>query len=60
MAAIKLTADGLLTTEETDPAYEETRMETDISYEEEDALLSKERGEDAVAYEHCVTRNIRC
>ena len=46
MAAIKLTADGLLTTEETDPAHEDTRMETDISYEEEDALLSEERGKD--------------
>ena len=45
MAATKLTADGLLTTEETDPAYEDTRMETDISYEEEDAL-SEDRGED--------------
>lgn len=46
MAATMLTADGLLTTEETDPAYEDTRMETDISYEEEKALLSEDQGED--------------
>ena len=46
MAATKLTADGLLTTEETDPSNEDTRMESDISYEEEDALLSEDRGED--------------
>ena len=43
MAATKLTADGLLTTVESDP---DTRMDTDLSYEEEDALLSEHRGED--------------
>ena len=47
MAATKLTAFSLLSTEETDPAYEDTRMETDISYEDEDALLSEDRSEDA-------------
>ena len=46
MAATKLTADGLLMTKEIDPAHEDTRMETDISYKEEDALLSEDRGED--------------
>ena len=46
MAATKLTADGLLMTKDIDPAHEDTRMETDISYKEEDALLSEDRGED--------------
>ena len=46
MAATKLTADGLLSTEESDPANEDTRMDTDITYEEEDALLSEDRDED--------------
>ena len=45
MAATKLTADGLLSTEETDPATEDTRMDTDMSHEE-DALLSEDQGED--------------
>ena len=47
MAATKLTAFSLLSTEETHPAYEDTRMETDIPYEDEDALLSEDRSEDA-------------
>lgn len=42
MAATKLTADGLLLTEETDPVNEDTRM----SSEEEDALLSEDWDED--------------
>ena len=46
MAATKLTADGLLSTEESDPVNEDTRMDTDITYEEEDALLSENRDED--------------
>jgi len=46
MAATKLTADGLLSTEETDTTTEDTRMDTDMSYEEEDALLSEDQGED--------------
>ena len=46
MAATKLTADGLLSTEESDPANEDTRMDTDITYEQEDALLSEDRDED--------------
>ena len=46
MAATKLTADGLLWTEETDPANEDTRMETDMSNEEVDALLSEDQCED--------------
>ena len=45
MATTKLTADGLLTTKETDPADEDTRMDTVISYQE-DALLSEYRGKD--------------
>ena len=40
------TADGRLSTKETDPASEDTRMYTIISCEEEDALLSEDRGED--------------
>ena len=43
MAATKLTADGLLSTKESDPVNEDTRMDTDITYEEEDALLSEDR-----------------
>ena len=42
MAATKLTAEGLLTTEETDTAAKDTKM--DLSYEEEDALLSENGG----------------
>ena len=45
MAATKLTTDGLLTTEDTDPTVGDTTM--DISYEEEDAFLSEDRREDA-------------
>ena len=46
MAATKLTADGLLSTEESDPINEDTRMDTKITYEEEDALLSEDRDKD--------------
>ena len=46
MAATKLTADGLLSIEESDPVNEDTRMDTDITYEEEDALLYEDRDED--------------
>ena len=40
------TADGRLSTKETDPANKDTRMYTIISCEEGDALLSEDRGED--------------
>ena len=46
MAATKFTADGLLSTEESDPINEDTRMDTKITYEEEDALLSEDRDKD--------------
>ena len=46
MAATKLTADGLLSTEESDPVNEDTRMDTDITYKDEGALLSENRDED--------------
>ena len=46
MAATKFTADGLLSTEETDPANEDTRTDTALSNEDEDALLSENHGED--------------
>ena len=36
----------LLSTEESDPVNEDTRMDTDIIYEDEDALLSEDRDED--------------
>ena len=49
MAATKLTADGLLSTEEIDPNTEDTRMDTNMSYEEEDALLSEDQDEDVGA-----------
>ena len=42
MAATKLTADGLLSTEESDPVNEDTRMDTP----DEGALLSENRDED--------------
>ena len=43
--ATKFTADGLLSTEESDPINEDTRMDTKITYEE-DALLSEDRDKD--------------
>ena len=46
MAATKLTADGLLSTEESDPVNEDTRMDTDITNEDEDAPLSEDQDED--------------
>ena len=46
MAATKLTADGLTSTEESHSINEDTRMDTDITYEEEDALLYEDRDED--------------
>ena len=55
MAATKLTADGLLSTEETDPATEDTRMDTDMSHEE-DALLSCQ-GEDIGSSNQCPKRS---
>ena len=49
MAATKLTADGLLTTVERDPADED--MNTDMSNEEEEALLSEVQGEDVYKFQ---------
>ena len=46
MAATKLTAEGLLSIEESDPVNEDTGMDTDITYEEEDALLYEDRDEE--------------
>ena len=46
MAATKFTADSLLRTEESDPINEDTKMDTKITYEEEDALLSEDRDKD--------------
>ena len=46
MAATKFTAGGLLSTEESDPNNEDTRMDTKITYEQEVALLSKDRDKD--------------
>ena len=45
MATTKFTADGLLSTEESDPINEDTRMDTKITYEE-DTLLSEDRDKD--------------
>ena len=49
------TADGRLSTKETDPASEDTRMYTIISCEEEDALLSEDRGEDVGCNDDSIT-----
>jgi len=57
MAATKLTADGLLSTEETDPATEDTRMDTNMSHEKEDALLSEDQGEDIGSSNDCPKRS---
>ena len=46
MTATKFTADGLSSTKESDPINEDTKMDTKITYEEEDALLSEDRDKD--------------
>ena len=46
MTATKFTADGLSSTKESDPINEDTKMDTTITYEEEDALLSEDRDKD--------------
>ena len=55
MAATKLTADGLLSTEETSPVIEDSRMDTDMSNEEEEALLSEDQCEDVGASEDSIS-----
>ena len=54
IAATKHTADGLLSTDESDPVNEDTRMDTDITYEEEDAILSEDRDEDVGFSDHSI------
>ena len=55
MAATKLTADGLLSTEEISPVIEDSRMDTDMSNEEEEALLSEDQCEDVGASEDSIS-----